>query len=150
MSLFLSSLLICHIYFQVLVKPQHVHYIPKVIQGCVGQLLSQVDAGDNMKQQLVADLELIQIMDRELENLSGGELQRFAIAFAAQCNADIYLFDEPSSFLDLKQRLKAAQVIRSLVRPNKLVRFSFFVKYENNFMVMTCNLCFQLCDCGRA
>lgn len=41
---------------------------------------------------------------------SGGELQRFAIAVVAAQNADIYMIDEPSSFLDVRQRLKAAQV----------------------------------------
>lgn len=41
---------------------------------------------------------------------AGGELQRFAIAVVAAQEADIYMIDEPSSFLDVRQRLKAAQV----------------------------------------
>ena len=49
-----------------------------------------------------------------LYDTSGGELQRFAIAMVAVQNADVYMFDEPSSYLDVRQRLKAAQVIRSL------------------------------------
>lgn len=40
----------------------------------------------------------------------GGELQRFAIAVVAAQAADIYMIDEPSSYLDVRQRLKAAQV----------------------------------------
>ena len=40
----------------------------------------------------------------------GGELQRFAIAVVAAQQADIYMIDEPSSYLDVRQRLKAAQV----------------------------------------
>ncbi|KAH7848798.1 hypothetical protein Vadar_008155 [Vaccinium darrowii] len=46
---------------------------------------------------------------------------RFAIARTAVKNADIYMFDEPSCYLDVKQRLKAAKVIRSLLRPNSYV-----------------------------
>lgn len=42
----------------------------------------------------------------QVENLSGGELQRFAIAVVAVQRADVYMFDEPSSYLDVKQRLK--------------------------------------------
>ncbi len=42
---------------------------------------------------------------------AGGELQRFAIAVVAAQQADIYMIDEPSSYLDVRQRLKAAQVI---------------------------------------
>ena len=60
--------------------------------------------------QLAADLELVQVMDRDVENLSGGELQRFAIAVVAAQNADVYMIDEPSSYLDVRQRLKAARV----------------------------------------
>ena len=90
-----------------------------------------------MKQKVVADLELIQVMDRNVEDLSGGELQRFAIASAALQNADIYLFDEPSSYLDVKQRLKAAQMIRSLVRPNKSVIFIFPVNKNLTPLFMT-------------
>jgi ABC-type iron transport system FetAB ATPase subunit len=49
-------------------------------------------------------------LERNVGDLSGGELQRFAIAVVAVQEADIYMFDEPSSYLDVKQRLKAAQV----------------------------------------
>ena len=42
---------------------------------------------------------------------AGGELQRFAIAVVAAQQADIYMIDEPSSYLDVRQRLKAAQVL---------------------------------------
>jgi translation initiation factor RLI1 len=41
---------------------------------------------------------------------AGGELQRFAIAVVAAQEADVYMIDEPSSYLDVRQRLKAAQV----------------------------------------
>lgn len=44
----------------------------------------------------------------------GGELQRFAIAVVAAQAADIYMIDEPSSYLDVRQRLKAAQVMKAI------------------------------------
>ena len=69
---------------------------------------------------LARDLDLAQVMDRNVENLSGGELQRFAIAVVAAQQADVYMIDEPSSYLDVRQRLKAAQVLTS-VFPEKLV-----------------------------
>lgn len=52
----------------------------------------------------------VQVLDRNVENLSGGELQRFAIAVVAAQKADVYMIDEPSSYLDVRQRLKAAKV----------------------------------------
>lgn len=57
--------------------------------------------------------------NRTLEHISGGEVQRFAIAYAASKKADMYMFDEPSSFLDIKQRLNAARVIRNLLTEDK-------------------------------
>jgi translation initiation factor RLI1 len=60
-------------------------------------------------------------MDRDVAKLRGGELQRFAIAIVAVQDADIYMFDEPSSYLDVKQRLKASRVIRSLLAINKYI-----------------------------
>ncbi|KAL1538002.1 ABC transporter E member 2 [Salvia divinorum] len=105
---------------KVTIKTQYVNRMADILHGNVGQLLSRTDDRD-VKQELAADLDLIQIMDRDLGYLSRGELQRFSIAFAATHNADIYLFDEPSTYLDVKQRLKAAQVVRSLVRPNNYV-----------------------------
>jgi Fe-S cluster assembly ATPase SufC len=50
------------------------------------------------------------VLDRNVEHLSGGELQRFAIAVVAAQHADVYMIDEPSSYLDVRQRLKAAEV----------------------------------------
>ncbi|RWW22134.1 hypothetical protein BHE74_00008661 [Ensete ventricosum] len=103
---------------QAIIKPQYVDHIPKAVQGNVGQVLDQKDERDK-KTELCADLELNQVIDRNVGDLSGGELQRFAIAVVAIQNAEIYMFDEPSSYLDVKQRLKAAQVVRSLLRPNR-------------------------------
>ncbi|RPA82856.1 P-loop containing nucleoside triphosphate hydrolase protein [Ascobolus immersus RN42] len=66
-------------------------------------------------------LELKAVLDRDVDQLSGGELQRFAIAVACVQKADVYMFDEPSSYLDVKQRLAAARTIRSLLRPDDYV-----------------------------
>lgn len=61
------------------------------------------------------------MQDREIGLLSGGELQRFAIALVCVQKADVYMFDEPSSYLDVKQRLSAARTIRELLRPDDYV-----------------------------
>ncbi|GMJ01433.1 ATP-binding cassette E2, ARABIDOPSIS THALIANA RNASE L INHIBITOR PROTEIN 2 [Hibiscus trionum] len=103
-----------------IIKPQYIDHVQKSVQGTVGQVLGQKDERD-MEAVLCVDLELNQVIDRNVGDLSGGELQRFAIALAAIQNADVYMFDEPSSYLDVKQRLKAARVIRSLLRPNNYV-----------------------------
>jgi len=53
--------------------------------------------------------------------MSGGELQRFIIGLTCVQDVDIYMFDEPSSYLDVKQRLKAARCIRSLLQSDNYV-----------------------------
>lgn len=61
------------------------------------------------------------IKEREISALSGGELQRFACAMVCIQNGDIFMFDEPSSYLDVKQRLNAAQTIRSLLGADRFI-----------------------------
>ena len=65
------------------------------------------------------ELDLNHLQDRDVGQLSGGELQRFCIAFTAVTDADVYMFDEPSSYLDVRQRLQAGEVIRSLLGKRK-------------------------------
>ncbi|MEM1543605.1 MAG: ribosome biogenesis/translation initiation ATPase RLI, partial [Candidatus Bathyarchaeia archaeon] len=101
-------------------KPQYVDRIPRVVKGKVGELLERIDER-SMLSEVVERLQLKVIWDRTLDVLSGGELQRVAIAAAVCRDADVYLFDEPSSYLDVKQRLEAAKVIRSLKQEGKMI-----------------------------
>ena len=101
--------------FKALIKPQYVDQIPKAIKGTVGPLVRSKDER-KLAERMMEELQLDHVQGRDIEMLSGGELQRFAIACVCVQEADVYMFDEPSSYLDVRQRLKAAQVIRSLVR----------------------------------
>ena len=65
--------------------------------------------------------DLQNVKDRQIADLSGGELQRFACAMICIQKGDIFMFDEPSSYLDVKQRLNAAMAIRDIVRENRSV-----------------------------
>uniref|UniRef100_A0A8C9ZNZ6 ATP-binding cassette sub-family E member 1 n=1 Tax=Sander lucioperca TaxID=283035 RepID=A0A8C9ZNZ6_SANLU len=103
-----------------IVKPQYVDQIPKTVKGSVGSILSRKDDTDT--QTIVcAQLDLTHLRERNVEDLSGGELQRFACAVVCIQRADIFMFDEPSSYLDVKQRLKAAITIRSLITPDRYI-----------------------------
>ncbi|KAK2886156.1 hypothetical protein Q8A67_016993 [Cirrhinus molitorella] len=103
-----------------IVKPQYVDQIPKTVKGSVGAILSRKD--DTKSEELVCEqLDLLHLRDRNVEDLSGGELQRFACAVVCIQRADIFMFDEPSSYLDVKQRLRAAITIRSLISPDRYI-----------------------------
>jgi ATP-binding cassette subfamily E protein 1 len=101
-------------------KPQYVDKIPKAISGKVSELLEKVDERKVLGE-LAEELDLKKIWDRPLDVLSGGELQRVTVAAALSREADVYLFDEPSSYLDVKQRLQVARAIRSLKEQQKTI-----------------------------
>ncbi|KAI9800102.1 MAG: Fe-S cluster-binding ribosome biosynthesis protein [Sarcosagium campestre] len=105
------------------VKPQYVDQIPKAVKAAdksVEALLKARSQTDNFEN--ICDvLELKHVLDRDINLLSGGELQRFAIGLVCVQKADVYMFDEPSSYLDVKQRLNAARIIRGLLQPDNYV-----------------------------
>lgn len=101
-------------------KPQYVDKIPKVVTGRLGELLDRVD--ERGKAAEVSErLQLNSVSTREIGDLSGGELQRLAVASTFCREADLYLFDEPSSYLDVKQRVETAKIIRSLTDEGKAI-----------------------------
>ncbi|MFB6152623.1 MAG: ATP-binding cassette domain-containing protein [Halodesulfurarchaeum sp.] len=55
--------------------------------------------------------DLAVLYDRHLDSLSGGELQRVGIALCLAGDADLYLIDEPSAFMDVDQRISLADEI---------------------------------------
>ncbi|KAL0234578.1 hypothetical protein PCE1_001614 [Barthelona sp. PCE] len=125
-------------------KPQHVDGIPKAVRGKLGDVIERADER-GVSEELLVNLQLDHLADREVVHLSGGELQRFAIAVASIRVADIYMFDEPSSYLDVKQRLQAAEVIRSLVNSNNYV-----VTVEHDLAVLDYLSDFVCCLYGNA
>jgi ATP-binding cassette subfamily E protein 1 len=106
--------------FKAVHKPQYVDKIPKVVKGKTGEILSNLDERGVLNS-IVEELELGHLLQRDLDVLSGGELQRVAIATAIIRDASVYLFDEPSSFLDVYQRTRAARIIRSLANDERMI-----------------------------
>ncbi|KAJ2783777.1 Fe-S cluster-binding ribosome biosynthesis protein [Coemansia javaensis] len=105
---------------RVLTKPQYVDTLPHAVKGQVHALLTAKASRGNLEQ-LIRDLDLQNLLERQVDQMSGGELQRFAIGMVGVQDAGVYLIDEPSSYLDVKQRIKAANVIRGLLDASKYV-----------------------------
>jgi len=101
-------------------KPQQVDLIPKNASGTVRALLEKVDEREKM-QEIAEKLEITRILDNDIKTISGGELQRVAIAAAVLKKANLYIFDEPTSYLDIKQRMKVSRFIRELATPDVAV-----------------------------
>lgn len=106
---------------RVIAKPQYITNLPTVVSGFVSELLEKVDER-GLLNEVKEKLNLEKIWDREIGVLSGGELQRVSIAAVILRDRDVYLFDEPSSFLDVRERVEMAKLIRQLVeKENKIV-----------------------------
>ena len=94
-------------------KPQQVHSIAEAFGGTGRELLDRYDQRGAARG-LVRELGLENSMEQPLAELSGGELQRLAVAATASRDAEFYFFDEPSSYNDVFQRTSVARVIQGL------------------------------------
>ena len=103
-------------------KPQYVDKLPNIITGKIGDILKKADNSGNFDN-IVEKLGLEGILDKEIEKgtISGGELQLVSIAASLIKDVDLYFFDEPTSYLDIFQRLKIARIIRELSLEKKVI-----------------------------
>jgi ATP-binding cassette subfamily E protein 1 len=102
------------------IKPQLVYLIPKAFKGKVRDLIDKYDER-NVSDGLIPRLGLESVLSRNVDELSGGELQRLAVMIAVSKEADYYFFDEPSSYNDVYQRLSVSRVIEELAGEGKSV-----------------------------
>ena len=101
-------------------KPQRVDRIAERYDGSVRQLLEERDERD-LCDEVVDRLNLERVVDGRVDDLSGGELQRVAIAATLLADVDTYLIDEPSSYLDVAHRLSVGRVLGELTEDAEVV-----------------------------
>jgi len=77
--------------------------------------------GDFIDNAAAERFDLDRVLDRRLDEVSGGDLQKLAIAATMSKDADVYFFDEPSSYLDIHHRIMMAREIRELADRGKMV-----------------------------
>ncbi len=112
-------------------KPQEVDKIPWVFKGTVKELIDSTPGINNDRlQSLLNRLNLENILDRKIGELSGGELQKVAILVALARNADLYFLDEPTSFLDIRERMNLANLVSELSEKDK------FMLVEHDLVVL--------------
>lgn len=118
------------------VKPQYIDKLPRIFDGEVRELLARVD--DRGEIEYYTELMGIShILVRKLGDLSGGELQRVAICATLLKEADVYFFDEPSSYLDIYERMRMVGVVRDLAEKGKRV---LVVEHDLAILDVLCDL----------
>jgi len=105
---------------KVSLKPQNIYKIQEVFRGRAGELLRKNDER-KLSGEVARLFGLGRILDKFTYELSGGELQRLAIAVAYCKEADLYYFDEPAAYLDIRQRLTMARALKELAKTKKVV-----------------------------
>ncbi len=101
-------------------KPQEVDKLPKAFHGRVSELIEKM-CDPEMAKEFIERLGIDGILDKKLPELSGGELQKVSIAVALARKADLYFLDEPSSFLDIRERMRLAKEISELAKSRKFM-----------------------------
>ncbi len=101
-------------------KLQRVDKIPSTFKGKVSKLLDKTDERGILND-LIQRFDIERILNNDIDKISGGELQRVAIAASLSKDADIYYFDEPTSFLDVFQRLEVSKTIRELCKDKSVI-----------------------------
>jgi ATP-binding cassette subfamily E protein 1 len=79
---------------------------------------------------VVDELKLTKLLDNDVSTLSGGELQKLVCATMLIKEADVYIFDEPTNFLDIEYRIKIANLIRELISNDERQKFVFVVDHD--------------------
>ncbi|MEE2747143.1 MAG: ribosome biogenesis/translation initiation ATPase RLI [Candidatus Thermoplasmatota archaeon] len=121
---------------RIAVKPQYVDKIPRAFQGQVSALLERVDQRGVITEVSEA-LAIDHLFERNLPDLSGGELQRVAIAATLLKDADVYFFDEPSSYLDIHERMRVVKIIQELSESGKRV---IVIEHDLAILDVICDL----------
>ncbi len=112
-------------------KPQFIEKIPLMLKGMKVKNVLEKYKNNPLIEELLKKLELDNLLERNVEQLSGGELQRLAILVSLLKQANVFLIDEPCSYLDIKQRINFARLINRLKDNNKA-----FMVIEHDLIVL--------------
>ncbi len=106
--------------FKISYKPQNVELLALAYSGLVSDLLNKIGTKERIEE-LQNEFGLKNILNKNIKTLSGGELQKVAIVATMLKDASVYFYDEPSSFLDIKQRFTFANIMHKYQKTNMIV-----------------------------
>ena len=92
-----------------------ISYKPQYLFTESKELVRDIMFKEKIGKKLASVFNLGVLQGKVLEELSGGELQRFSVARCLAKDADVYLIDEPSAYLDVEERISVAKAIKEIM-----------------------------------
>ena len=105
-------------------KPQYLHNVEEEKNIPIAAIMAK----EKINKKIASTFNLENIYQKSISQLSGGELQRFSIARCLAKEADVYLLDEPSAYLDIEERISVAKAIKELM--NEKQKTAFVVDHD--------------------
>jgi ATP-binding cassette subfamily E protein 1 len=103
------------------VKPQNILGLVKNSKDAtVGEIINKYDSNER-NNHIINELELNKLSNNTIETLSGGELQKLSCAITLMKDADVFIFDEITNYLDIEYRIKIANLIKELNTHDKYI-----------------------------
>lgn len=72
-------------------------------------------------EKVMKEMEVLELRDKPLTELSGGECQRAYIAMMLAQDTPVMLFDEPTTYMDIEHQLKFLEQIKKLKTQDKTI-----------------------------
>jgi ATP-binding cassette subfamily E protein 1 len=125
-------------------KPQEISLFSSK-QDTVRDFVTISNSSNLLSSKYIKDFQLEHLLDRKMSQLSGGELQRLLISLTCVKEANSYIFDEPSAFLDIKQRINASNLITEKCTEN-----TYLVCVEHDLCILDYICDYVSCLYGEA
>ena len=116
-------------------KPQFVQKVDMIVGDAMASIKPDY-MSDAETMEILNKLEINRLFNKNINNLSGGELQKLAIATTLMSGADLLVFDEPSANLDIEDRLQVMSIISAFVSSKR--KGAIVVDHDITFLDSVC------------
>ena len=135
---------------KVTVNSKNIVYMPQnplsVLKGEVlADVFRNIQKSEEEKAAVIERCDIGSFMDRIPESLSGGELQRAALAKMLLTDGDIFLFDEPTKGIDGEYKIVFAKILGELADAGKAV---IIISHDLGFCAENADKCSMFFDGG--
>ena len=124
---------------RVKLKSQNIEKFQKRYKkNTIREIITKVyDSNNDYHNEILDNLELHHLFDSNINTLSGGEMQRFICGTILMQDADVYIFDEPTNYLDVKHRLAVSDLIRKRLTDKNYI---FLVEHDMSILDYTSDI----------